>query len=70
MKVTVIPIVIVALGPIPKGLVRGLTEFEIGRLAETIQTTEYWEEFWRPEETCYHSDSRERSSTKAGVKNS
>ena len=29
----------------------------------------YWEEFWRPEETCYHSDSSERPSSNAGGKN-
>ena len=36
MKVTVIPIVIGALGTISKNLVRGLEEFEIGGRAETI----------------------------------
>ena len=30
---------------------------------------EYREESWRPEETCYHSDSSERRSTKTGEKN-
>ena len=39
MKVTVIPIVIGALGTIPKGLVKGLEGLEIGGQAETIQTT-------------------------------
>ena len=39
MKVTVIPIVIGALGTIPKGLVKGLKELEIEGRAETIQTT-------------------------------
>ena len=39
MKVTVIPLVIDALGTISKGLVKGLEEFEIGGRAEAIQTT-------------------------------
>ena len=39
MKVTVTPIVICAIGTIPKGLVRGLEELEIERRAETNQTT-------------------------------
>ena len=39
MKVTVIPIVICAFGTNPKGLVKGLEEFEIKRRAEPIQTT-------------------------------
>ena len=30
---------------------------------------EYWKESWRPEETCCHSDSHERSSVNAGEKN-
>ena len=38
MKVTVIPVVIGAPGIIPKGLVRGLKDWEI-REVETIQTT-------------------------------
>ena len=39
MKVTVIPIVIGALGTIAKSLVKGLEESEIRRGMETIQTT-------------------------------
>ena len=38
MKVTVIPIVIGVLGTIPKGLVRGMEELEIGGRAEAIAT--------------------------------
>ena len=37
MKVTVIPTVIVELGTIPKGLVKGLEDYEIRRQAEIIQ---------------------------------
>ena len=39
MKVTLIPIVIGALGTIPKGLVKRLEDFEIRGQVETIQTT-------------------------------
>ena len=31
---------------------------------------EYWEESWKPEESCCHSDSSERPLANAGVKNS
>ena len=39
MKVTIVPIVIGALGPITKGLLKGLEDLEIGGRVETIQTT-------------------------------
>ena len=39
MKVTIVPIVIGALGTITKGLLKGLEELEIGRRTETIQMT-------------------------------
>ena len=39
MKMTVIPIVIGALGTVTKGLVHGLEELEIREREETIQTT-------------------------------
>ena len=39
MKVTVIPIVIGALGMVLEGLARGLEELEIGGRVKTIQTT-------------------------------
>ena len=38
MKVKVVPIVIGALETIPKGLVRGMEELEIGGRAENIET--------------------------------
>ena len=38
MKIKVIPIIIAALGTVPKGLEMGLKELEIGRI-ETIHTT-------------------------------
>ena len=39
MKVTMIPIVICALGTLPKGLLKGLKDLEIRDEVETIQTT-------------------------------
>ena len=39
MKVTILPIVIGALGIITKGLLKDLEDLEIGRRVETIQTT-------------------------------
>ena len=39
MKVTIIPIVIGALGAITKGLVKGLEDLEITGQMETVQTT-------------------------------
>ena len=39
MKATVIPIVIGAHGTIPKGLVKGLEDLEIGGKAENLPTT-------------------------------
>ena len=39
MKVTIVLIVIGALGTITKGLLRGLEDLEVGRRVETIQTT-------------------------------
>ena len=78
MKVTVIPMVVDALGKIPKGLVKGLEDLEIRGQVESIQTTTLLrsvrilseEEFWRLEETCCHSNSCQRTSANAGMKNS
>ena len=39
MKMTVIPIVVSALGTIPKGLIKGLEELEVRGQGETNQTT-------------------------------
>ena len=39
MKVTIVPIVIGALGTITKGLLKSLGDLEVGRRVETIQTT-------------------------------
>ena len=39
MKITIVPIVIGALGTITKGLLKGLEDLEVGARVETIQTT-------------------------------
>ena len=39
MKVTIVPIVIDALGTITKGLLKALEDMEVGGRVETIQTT-------------------------------
>ena len=39
MTVTIIPIVIGALGTVTKGLLKGLEDLEAGSRVETIQTT-------------------------------
>ena len=41
MKVTIIPIVIGALGKVTKGLVKGLEDLEITVRVETVQTTAF-----------------------------
>ena len=39
MKITIVPIVIGALGTVTKGLLKGLGDLEVGGRVETIQTT-------------------------------
>ena len=39
MKLTIIPIVIGAIGIVTKGLLKGLEDMEVGGRVETIQTT-------------------------------
>ena len=39
MKVTIVPIMIGALGTVAKGLLKGMEDFEVGGRVETIQTT-------------------------------
>ena len=72
MKVTIVSIVIGAFGSVTKGLLMGLEDLEVGGRVETIQRErpEYWEESWRLEETCCHSNSSEKSSANTDVKNS
>ena len=75
MQVTFIPIVIGAFGTVTKGLLKGLEDLEMAdewrpsKLLNYWERPEYWEESWRLEETCCHSNSRERPSAKADVKN-
>ena len=71
MKVTVVPIEIHALGTIPKGLVTELEDLEIKGQVETIQTTVLLRSariFRKLEETGCHSNSREKPSPIAGMK--
>ena len=63
---TGIPIVIGALGTVPKGFERGLGEMEIGGC--TVEISQNTEKSWRSEGTC-RSDSCERLSADPGVKN-
>ena len=67
MKVTVMPIIIGALGKVTKGLMQGLEDLEIRGQAETIQTTTLSR---RVLETCCHSNSYKKPSANAGWKNS
>ena len=72
MKVTVIPIVVGALGTIPKGLVKGQEDLEINGQVETIQTTVLLRSArilsWTLEETCCHSNTSEKLLANADVK--
>ena len=69
MKVTFIQIVIGVFGTTTKGLIQGLEDLEIRGSVDTIQTTTLLR-ILRPEETCCHSNSCERSSELADAKNS
>ena len=60
---TIIPIVIGTFGTVTKGLWKGLEDLEAGGWVETIQTTTL-------SLNCCHSNSSERPSTKADMKNS
>ena len=62
-----------AFGTVTKGLLKGLKDLQVGERVETIQTTALLrtaKEFWRFEECCCHSNSSERPSAYACVKNS
>ena len=73
MKVTIIPVVIGALGTVTKGLKRDWRawkwqgKWRLSKLQHYWDQPEYREESWRLEETCCHSNSSERPP--AGVKN-
>ena len=74
MRVSAIPIVIIALGTVPNSLERELQVLEIGEQIKANQATallrlaRYWEESWSQEEACCHSDSIERPSANIQVK--
>ena len=73
MKVTIVPIVIGALGTVTKGLLKGLEDLEVGRRVETIQTTALLKTariLRGVMETCCHSNSSEKPSANTDVKNS
>ena len=74
MKVTIVPIMIGALGTITKGLLKGLEDLEVGGRVETIQMTALLRtaRILRRvlEETCCHSNSSEKPSANTDGKNS
>ena len=73
MKVTIVPIVIGAFGTITKGLLKGLEDLEFGgrsKWQHYWEWPEYWDESWRLEETCCHSNSSEKPSANTDVENS
>ena len=70
IKVTIIPIVIGAFSTVTKELFKGLENLKVGWRVAAIRTAANWEESCRLEETCCHSNSSERPSGNADVKNS
>ena len=76
MKVKIVPIVISAFGTVTEGSLKGLEDLEVGRRVGTIKWQHFWErpeswdESWRLEETCCHSNSSEKPSANTDVKNS
>ena len=72
MQVTIILILIGAFGTVTKGLLKGLEDLEVGGRVKTIQTTELLRTariLRSVLETCCHSDSSEKPSANADVKN-
>ena len=67
MKVTIVPIVIGALGTVTKGLLKGLGDLEIGGQMETIKTTVIAENGHNTETSP--GDLRRLSVTQTPVKN-
>ena len=73
MKVTIVPIVIGALGTVTKGLLKGLEDLEVGGRVETIKMTALLRKartLRRVLETCCRSNSSEKPSANNDVKNS
>ena len=72
-KVTIIPIVIGALGTVTKLLLKGLEDLEVGGQVETIQTTALLRTatiLRRVLEICCHTNFSEKPSANTDVKNS
>ena len=57
-------------GTVTKRLLKGLEDLEVGgkKLLYYWERPEYWEESWKFEETCCHSNFSERPSANAEVK--
>ena len=70
MKVTAVPIVIGAIGTVTKGLVQRLKNLEIRGRVETIQTPALLRLVRILKKVLEASDSSEKPSANAGVKNS
>ena len=72
MKMTIIPIVIGAFGTVTKDWRTWnlADEWRPSKLQHYWERPEYWEESWRLEETCSHSNPSERPSPDAVVKSS
>ena len=71
MKLTIIPILIVAFGTVTKGLLKGLEVLEVGRRVETIKITTLLRTnriLRRVLETRCHSNSRKSPTGNADVK--
>ena len=67
------PIVVGALGTIPKGSVKGQGNWKLDNKWRPPRLQHYWdrpENSWRFEATCWHSLSCEKPSTNVGLKNS
>ena len=74
-RVTVVSIVVEALGTVPQSLEKRLDEMEIRERTEIIQTTSLQKTAWihrksRIHKICYLLDSSKNPSIRAGVKNS
>ena len=70
MKITTIPFVIGAIGPVTKGLVHGLEEWGPSKIQHYWDRPEYWEESWRLEENYSHWNSSGKQSANSGGKKS
>ena len=75
MKVTIIPIVIGAFGTVTKDYQSDWRTWELkdegrpSKIQHCWEWAEYWEESWRLEETCWHSNASEKPLVNVDVKN-